>query len=168
MSTPLTPEPQTLEITSRRQLHRRLRSRYPEKSLSPFWLAILLPMNPAIKPRTIQARSDIYAPSSSVREEHVYGRCSNARRFYEGGDASLKILARDSQFAHHGVQGCPGQAESRGRGAHNAAVLPEDADDVFPLHLIERHAVRRFHRIRPDFPQRRAVSGPAKRLRPVP
>lgn len=74
----------------------------------------------------------------------------------EGTHASLKILARDSQFAHHRVQGCPGQAESRGRGAHNAAVLPEDADDVFPLYLIERHAVRRFHRIRPDFPQGRA------------
>ena len=73
---------------------------------------------------------------------------------------ALEILARDAELAHHGVQGGPVQSETGGgRGDHPAA-LPKHADDMLPLHLLERGAAGDFRRILPSIrPKERAGSG---------
>ena len=76
------------------------------------------------------------------------------------GVRSLKILAGDPQFPHHGIQSRAWHAQTSGRFADHLARLPQHPDDVFPLHLLERIAAGGFRCICPYF-------GGARRLGPL-
>src|ERR1039458_5883703 len=71
----------------------------------------------------------------------------------------LEILARDAKLSHDGVQGGPVQSETGGRGADHTAALAKHADDMIPLHLLERRGAGGFLGIVPYFGQRSTQAG---------
>src|SRR3954453_18333293 len=51
---------------------------------------------------------------------------------------NLEILAGDTEFSHHGVQGSPVQSESRCRRADDSVTLPKHAEEMLAFYFLER------------------------------
>ena len=62
---------------------------------------------------------------------------------------SSKFAAGNSQLLHHGIQGRAWHPETSCRSADHAPSLPENSQDVFPLHFLERAAAGSFVGIGP-------------------
>src|SRR6202049_2429854 len=79
-----------------------------------------------------------------------------------------KIAAGDSQLLHHGVQGRSWHPETGGRRADYATGLPENAQDVIPLHFLKRRTSGGFHCSGAQFSQGSAEVGtPGEDDRPL-
>lgn len=74
-----------------------------------------------------------------------------------------KILARDAELPHHGVQGCSWESETCGCLADHPAGLPHHTNDMFPLYSRQGGVAGGSQCIRPDLSQRSTESGASRK-----